>query len=517
MLTSSFLHYPFAGIAQPDVLSGNHIKLRITNRQFKIGGKDYSMFCVNDSVPAPTLRFREGEEVTIDVFNGLMVDTSIHWHGFLIPSNMDGVPHLSFPGIAPGQTFRYKFKLRQHGTYWYHSHSGFQALQGMYGAIVIDPAHAKVNPDNEKVIVLSDATTQDPYRVLATLRRKSDIYAGFRNTLTDTSTRPKNAMMWNMMRMSPYDLSDISSKIFTYLLNADTLENMPSSKIIPGTPYRLRIINAASNTIYDMRIPELDMKIVAVDGVDVEPVTVHEFRIAPAETYDVIITPKDQPYCLFGESIERSGCVAMNLSPSPGTRAPIPQITQPEQLTDVDMMGSESHHGHHGHHGKTPDNIALDMIVDKARESLEDPGVGLRNRKWRVLSYEDLVSVNLPPAPEPIREIEFRLTGNMYRYIWQFNGIDSSHAPPEIIKNNTSYLMTLHNDTMMTHPIHLHGMWSDVCKKDGTYLRKHTITVQGAQKITARISPDIVGRWAFHCHLSLHMQSGMFREVRVIA
>lgn len=548
------------------ILSGTEFNLEIGESAVNFTGNPRMATTINGSLPAPTLRWREGETVTIRVKNHLKETTSIHWHGIILPFEMDGVPGISFKGIAPGETFVYRFKVQQSGTYWYHSHSGMQEATGVYGAIIIDPAQADpIQADREYIVQLSDWTDEDPMRVLAKLKMQGDYYNYNQPTAVDffqdvSRMGLKAAMdkrkMWNEMRMSPTDLADLSANVLTYLMNGTTPAGNWTGLFRPGERVRLRFINGAANSFYDVRIPGLELTVVQADGVNVEPVTVDEFRFGPGETYDVLVQPKDDAYTIFAQAMDRTGYARGTLATRAGLEAAVPAIDPPEWLDAMsDMMGamgggmaamdhgnmSGMSHGNmegmdhgsmagmpHGamaaggassqvNHAKTEYGASIDMRVDTPRTNLDDPGVGLRNNGRRVLTLSQLHTVGGPMDPRGAeREIELHLTGNMERYTWSFDGVEYGKSTPVHFRYGERVRVILHNDTMMTHPMHLHGMWSELESPDGQFLaRRHTIPVQPAQRISFLVTADALGRWAWHCHLMLHMDTGMFREVVV--
>ena len=524
------------------VLTGTEFNLVVAETGVNFTGSPRIATTINGSIPAPTLRWREGNTVTIRVTNRLPVATSIHWHGLILPYEMDGVPGISFAGIAPGETFTYRFKVQQRGTYWYHSHSGFQEQTGMYGAIIIDPANeADKHAERDYTIQLSDWTDDDPMTVFARLKKQGDYYnfnqptVGdfFRDVATEgLSSAVAKRRMWNQMRMSPTDLADISAYGYTYLLNGMTPRGNWTGLFSPGERVRLRFINGGTQSFFDVRIPGLKMTVVQADGQEVEPVTVDEFRFGPGETYDVIVAPQDEAYTVFAQSMDRTGFARGTLASRLGLQAPVPALDKPEWLTMTDMMGAMGHGEmggmpHPGHvmgvaasnmrHARTEYGPSVDMRVDNPRTNLDDPGVGLRNNGRRVLTYADLHSVHpLADQREPGREIELHLTGNMERYTWSLDGLEYGKSTPIHFRHNEKLRVVLHNDTMMTHPMHLHGMWSDLESPDGRFLsRRHTISVQPAQRVSFSVTADALGRWAWHCHLLYHMDAGMFREVVV--
>ena len=563
------------------VLSGREIDLVIAETPVNFTGVTRMATTINGSIPAPTLRLREGDDVTIRVTNRLPVDTSIHWHGILLPYQMDGVPGISFKGIAPGETFVYRFKLQQSGTYWYHSHSAFQEMTGMYGALIIEPREEKHRADQDYVVELSDWTDEDPMRALSKLKVQSDVYNFNQSTFFDFTddvskmglqAALEKRQMWNQMRMSPTDLADLSAATFTFLMNGTTPAGNWNGLFQRGDRVRLRFINAASNSFYDVRIPGLKLTVIQADGQDVEPVTVDEFRFGPGETYDVMVEPQDDAYTIFAQSMERSGYARGTLSVRQGLTAPVPEPDSPEWLTMKDMMGAMGggamghdmmkmdsmgqtkmdhsqmsggmamDHSMHGmqqgsdnplakpsstiRHARTEYGASVDQRVDTPSTNLDDPGIGLRNlsqrglrpQGHRVLTLADLKSIDgvLDDRRPPARELELHLTGNMERYSWSFDGLEFGKSTPVSLRHNERVRIILQNDTMMTHPMHLHGMWSELETDQGELrVRRHTIPVQPAQRISFLTTPHDLGRWAWHCHLLFHMDAGMFREVVV--
>ncbi len=549
------------------VLSGTDIDLVIGESLANFTGEPRMATTINGSIPAPTLHLREGDTVTIRVTNTLREASSIHWHGIILPYQMDGVPGISFAGIAPGETFTYRFRIEQSGTYWYHSHSGMQEMNGMYGAIVVEPRDGEhIRADRDYVVHLSDWTDEEPMRVFAKLKSQGDYYNYHQPTAVDffrdaSSEGLKAAIdkrkMWNQMRMSPTDLADLSAGTLTYLMNGTTPAGNWTGQFSPGERLRLRFINGAGNTFYDVRIPGLKMTVVQSDGVDVEPVTVDEFRFGPGETYDVIVEPKDEAYTVFAQSMERTGYARGTLAVRAGLDAPVPQPDKVEWLTMADMMGAMGSmagmnhaamgqampgmdHGamamdHSQHampamaanplarpsdtprHARTEYGASTDMRVDMPRTNLDDPGIGLRNNGRKVLTLADLSTVGGAMDPRGAeREIELHLTGNMERYTWSLDGLEFGQSTPVHFGYGERVRVILHNDTMMTHPMHLHGMWSELETAEGRFqVRRHTIPVQPAQRISFLVTADALGRWAWHCHLAFHMDAGMFREVVV--
>ena len=550
-----------AGQGDAHNLRGTEFDLEIGPTPVNFTGSPQLATAVNGQVPAPTLHWLEGDEVTLRVTNRLAVTSSIHWHGILLPEAMDGVPGISFAGIPPGETFVYRFKVRQSGTYWYHSHSGFQEQSGLYGAIVIAPKGGeRVRADRDHVVMLSDWVDGDPSKVFAKLKKMSDFFNANQPTFGDFVLDIKQAgfaaavekrKMWNQMRMLPTDFSDVTASknlgvAVAYLINGTTAEKNWTGMFRQGEKIRLRLINGSATTIFDVRIPGLKLTVLSADGQDVEPVTVDELRISVAETYDVLVEPMDdQAYTIFAQSIGRSGFVRATLAPRRGMAGPVPPLEPATWLSMTDMMGamampatgamsdsqggSKMQHDHAGAmsmdqgmqpkvtHARTEYGPGVDMHVDMPRTNLDDPGVNLRDNGRRVLTYADLHTIGGPiDERKPTRDIELHLTGNMERFIWSFDGQKFSESKPIHFRHGERLRLILVNDTMMNHPIHLHGMWSELESADGEFLvRKHTINVQPAQRVAYRITADALGHWAFHCHLLYHMEAGMFREVVV--
>jgi len=554
----------FAGVGNKNGLNtirGNVFNLNIGEQSVNFTGTQRRATTVNNSLPAPLLRFKEGDDIVLHVTNHLNEPTSIHWHGLILPSEMDGVPNIStdFNGIKPGETFTYRFKAAQSGTYWYHSHSGFQEQTGLYGPIVIDPiAKDPVAYDKDYVIMLSDWTDENPMDVYAKLKKLSHYYnfnerthedlmsdidkKGLENTWNDRK-------MWNQMRMSQRDLSDVTGYTYTYLTNGITPDKGWVGLFNKGEKVRLRFINGSAMTFFDVRIPGLKMTVVSADGQNIDPVSVDEFRLGVAETYDLIVEPKDdRAYTIFAQDIARSGYARGTLTPNESLIGEVPELDSVPNLTHSDMgmdmssmdhsnmdmskpmrgmdhsnmdMGKPSMPGMNINsmltHVDTEYGPHVDARVESAQYRLDDPGVGLRNNGRRVLTYADLYNLNMTHGyPDPDREIELHLTGNMSRYMWSINGIKFSDAEPLQFKFGEVVRITFVNDTMMNHPMHLHGMWSDLETGDNMYIpRKHTVIVQPGAKISYRVKVDAKGSWAYHCHLLYHML-GMFRRVDVV-
>lgn len=561
------------GRTGPTTLRGRQFELNIGYQPVNFTGRSRMATAVNGSVPAPILRWREGERVTLKVKNNLAEDSSIHWHGLILPADMDGVPGISFAGIKPGETFEYQFDVNQSGTYWYHSHSGFQEPTGLYGAIIIDPKEPDpVSYDRDYVVMLSDWSDEKPDAIFAKLKKMSDYYNFRERTVSDVWRDIKDKgvaqtwnerSMWNQMRMSETDISDVTGYTYTYLMNGVTPDEGWLGLFKRGEKVRLRFINGSSMTLFDVRIPGLKMTVVAADGQNIEPVTIDEFRIGVAETYDVVVEPSDDSaYTVFAQSIDRTGYARGTLTPDIALTTDVPSMDVAPTLGHRDMgmdqsmrgMGAMDHSQHqmsgmetidrkimaHTNHGADKETLGkagfgstreithvaseegphVGMRAESPRSGLSDPGIGLRDHmpKYgrKVLTYADLKNLYPTSDPrEPEREIELHLTGNMSRYMWSMNGIKFSDAEPLHLKYGERVRITLVNDTMMSHPMHLHGMWSELETGDPTYIpRKHTVIVQPGSKISYLVTADAMGRWAYHCHLVYHMP-GMFREVRV--
>jgi CopA family copper-resistance protein len=532
----------------PAALTGTDFDLAIGELPVNFTGQSRIATVINGSLPGPLLRWREGDEVCIRVANRLAVPTSIHWHGILLPAAMDGAPGFSFTGIDPGGTFEYRFRVRQAGTYWYHSHSGFQEQTGLYGPLVIVPREPSLlGAKRDYTVMLSDWTDDHPVGILKTLKKESDYYNRWQPTvgdfLRDVRARGLGAaaaksLDWGRMRMNPTDLADVSAPTLTYLMNGVTPAGNWTALYSRGERVRLRFINAGAMTYFDVRIPGLPLTVVAADGQDVHPVTVEEFRIAPGETYDVIVAPHgEEPYTIFAQSTDRSGYARGTLAPRTGLSAPVPAPDRRVWLTMADMGHGTSadhsaHAGHAGHdtssggfavlpkgitHAPEEFGPTVDMRTATPSARLDDPGVGLRDNGRRVLAYADLAGIFPDPdGRDPGRTIELHLTGHMGRYQWSFNGVGFLDAEPLRFNYGERLRIVLVNDGMMEHPIHLHGMWSDIEDEQGRFrVRKHTVSVQPGHLSSFRVTADALGRWPFHCHLMLHMENSMFRAVIV--
>lgn len=526
---------------EPQVLAGTDFDLFIGETPVNITGNPRTAMTINGGIPGPLLRWREGDTVTLRVKNKLNADTSIHWHGILLPANMDGVPGLSFHGIEPGGMYVYQFKVRQNGTYWYHSHSGLQEQSGVYGPLVIDAKEPEpFQYDRDYVVMLTDWTDENAVDLMKTLKKQSDYYNYNKPTVGDFihdvsekgwGSTVADRKMWAEMKMNPTDLADVSGATYSYLMNGQAPNSNWTGVFRPGEKLRLRFINGSAMTYFDVRIPGLKMTVVAADGLHVKPVSVDEFRIAVAETFDVIVEPTQEAYTLFAQSMDRTGYARGTLAAKVGLSAPVPPLDPRPLVTMDDMgMGGMDHGsmagmdhsamampGMQSHPETEKDNPLVDMQAMTTTPKLDDPGLGLRNNGRRVLTYSDLRSTfEDPDGREPSRTIELHLTGHMEKFAWSFNGVKFSDAEPVRLKYGERVRVVLVNDTMMTHPIHLHGMWSDLEDENGEFMvRKHTIDMPPGSRRSYRVTADALGRWAYHCHLLYHMEMGMFREVRV--
>ena len=570
-------------------LTGPNIDLTIGQSPFTVNGRTATATTINGVLPAPVLRLREGQNVRLAVTNQLDEDTSIHWHGILLPFQMDGVPGVSFPGIRPRETFVYEFPVRQSGTFWYHSHSGLQEALGHYGPIVIDPAGADpVAYDREHVLVLSDWSFMHPHEIFDKLKKSPGYFNRQRTTLAgllDGSDRMslEERRMWGEMRMDPRDILDVNGSTYTYLINGHGPRENWTGLFRPGERVRLRIINASAMSIFNVRIPGLPMTVVQADGENVRPIETDEFQISVAETYDVIVQPtEDRAYTIVSEAIDRSGMGRATLAPRLGMTAEVPPLREVPNLTMKDMgmgdmggMGGMDHgsmgaqpggamagmdHGamtgasggamagmDHGavpaqpagampgmDHGsmagmnmRDPENAPPDMAVGVGVDAIamapanrmgERP-IGLQDVPHRVLVYTDLVSLqpNKDQRP-PSRTMEIHLTGNMERFMWGFDGRKFSElVEPIRFERNERVRVTLVNDTMMSHPIHLHGHFFELVTGGpaGHKPLKHTVNVAPGSKVAFDLTADAPGDWAFHCHLLMHMHAGMFNVVTV--
>ena len=532
---------PGLGADRP-ILTGPNIDLTVGHSPFTVGGRTGHAVTVNGTLPAPLIRLREGQNARLTVTNTLDEDTSIHWHGLLLPFQMDGVPGISFPGIKAGETFVYEFPVRQAGTYWYHSHSNLQEAMGHYGPLVIDPSGADpVAYDREHVLVLSDWSFLHPHRILDRLKKSPGYFNRQRTTLSgliDGSDRMglRERRMWGSMRMDPRDILDVNGSTYTYLVNGQGPQENWTGLFRPGERVRLRIINASAMSIFNVRIPGLAMTVVGADGQNVRPVETDEFQISVAETYDVVVRPtEDRAYTIVAEAIDRSGMARATLAPRLGMTAEVPALRPVPNLTPRDMGMESMDHGAMDHgsmdHGamsmrdpsKAPPGMAVgvgvDMISPAPADRLGERPLGLQDAPHRVLVYTDLVSLspNKDPRP-PSRSLEIHLTGNMERFMWGFDGRKFSElVEPIRFERNERVRVTLVNDTMMSHPIHLHGHFFELVTGGpaGHQPLKHTVNVAPGSKVAFHLTADAPGDWAFHCHLLMHMHAGMFNVVTV--
>ena len=506
-------------------------RVRIDTGDFRKTGVGY-----NNSQFPTVLRCKEGEEVTINVKNNLNETTSIHWHGLILPFTQDGVPGISFNGIPPGETFTYRFPITQAGTYWFHSHSGFQEPDGAYGAIVIEPRGGeRVRADRDYVVQLADNHPHSGRKIMRNLKRMPDYYNRSQRTLQtlvkDSRADSLQAAlqergMWGRMRMMPTDIEDVQG--FTASINGWSTSQNWTGLFRAGEKVRLRFINASAMTYFDMRIPGLKMTVVQADGNDVKPVTVDELRIAVAETYDVIVQPREnKAYSIIAESVGRTGMVRGTLAPREGMAGAVPAMRSKPLLTMADMGGMMGGMDHSNMAGMDHSNMAgMDHsnMGGRSEPSSVDPsyanGSGLIPRAYnggKFLSYADLTAARPKyKYRKPSRTIELRLTGNMERYIWSINDVKFNDAEPIVLKYGERVRIRFINETMMAHPMHLHGLWSLVDMGKGSRNPiKHTVNVNPAMTVDIDVEVDEPGQWAFHCHLSYHADAGMFRKVVV--
>ena len=527
-------------LAMP-TLSGNEIRLLIGHTPVVIEGKTIHAVTINGTVPGPLLRLKEGERVRIAVTNSLDEDTSIHWHGLLVPPEMDGVPGVSFPGIRAGETFVYEFPILQSGTYWYHSHSGLQEAEGHYAPIIIEPAGPDaVQSDREHVIVLADHSEMHPHLIFKRLKQQGGVFNYQRQTiaglLAGEDQSAAERAEWARMLMDPTDISDVTGAVMTFLVNGHGPNDNWTGLFRPGERLRLRFINAAAQMIFNVRIPGLKLTVVAADGQNVRPVEVDEFQIGNAETYDVLVQPtEDRAYTLVAEAVDRSGMGRATLAPRPGMTAEVPPLRERPLATMKDMGMDMSAHGHgsgamdHGSMSmdmRDPANAPrvrmgpeVQMISPMPTDRTGETGQGLEDAGHRVLAYTDLIALERnPDTRAPSRALEIRLTGNMERFTWGFDGWKySDDPPPYSFRRGERVRITLVNDTMMTHPIHLHGHFFELVHAPIGYLpRKHTINVLPGGKVSYDVTAE-EGDWAFHCHMLYHMHAGMFQVFKVRA
>ncbi|OYY91834.1 MAG: copper-binding protein [Sphingomonas sp. 28-66-16] len=569
------------------MVSGQDIALTIARQTMRIDGRLSHAIGINGTVPGPLIRLREGQNVRLTVNNDLDEDSSIHWHGLLVPPQFDGVPGISFPGIKPRSRYLYEFPIKQSGTYWYHSHSGMQEQLGLYGPIVIDPAgDDPVASDREHVIVLSDHSQMSPEAIFRKMKQMPGYFNYQKQTLGGLLAGKNQSLeqraMWGGMRMDPTDIADVNGSTYTFLVNGHGPEDNWTALFSPGECVRLRVINASSMTTFNVRIPGLKLTIVQADGQNVRPVMVDEFQIGVAETYDVVVQPSDDTaYTLVGESVDRSGMARATLAPRAGMAAAVPALRKRPLASMKDMgmgdvgamdmagsgdpNGAAVDHAAMGHDmggmapgskmagiapasaaipgmsgGDTMQNMSMTGMDMKMRDFSNaptiaknpgvqtvsmnpvdrtgEPGQGLENVGHRVLVYRDLMALDRnPDVRAPSRSLDIHLTGNMERFMWSFDGVKMSDATePFAFTEGERVRVTLINDTMMAHPIHLHGHFFELVTGHGNHApRKHTVIVQPGGKVSWDLTADAVGDWAFHCHMLYHMMAGMMRTVSV--
>ena len=531
-----------------DEVSGRVIDLAVGQGAIEVAGRSGHAFAVNGSVPGPLVRLKEGEAVTLRVANHLAQDTSIHWHGLLLPFQFDGVPGVSFPGIKPGETFVYELPaLRQSGTYWWHSHSDLQEQTGHYGPIIIDPAGPDpVQADRDYVLLLSEFSPLHPHTIMAKLKKGEEYFNRQKTSWTDDyRLSGSDRRMWAGMRMMPTDIADVTGSTYTYLINGHAPEDSLEYLFSPGERVRLRIINGSAMSFFNIRIPGVRMSVVQADGKNVRPIEVDEFQIGTAETYDIVVEPTAEAHTIVAEAMDRSGMAVATLASRAGARAPVPSLRDPVLLTMTDMgHGGMDHsgggHSNMGHapstggmdHGSMkmrdtsslPPNVAvgpgIDMVSANPADRMGDPGLGLDNVGHKVLTYRDLTALEPNDDPrKPSRHMQIHLTGNMERYMWSFDGRKFNAVADQPIRfaYNERVRVKLVNDTMMAHPIHLHGHFFELVNgADRMHQpQKHTVIVQPGGSATFDLTADEPGDWAFHCHLLYHMHAGMFQVVTV--
>ena len=531
-----------------DEVSGRVIDLAVGQGAIEVAGRSGHAFAVNGSVPGPLVRLKEGEAVTLRVANHLAQDTSIHWHGLLLPFQFDGVPGVSFPGIKPGETFVYELPaLRQSGTYWWHSHSNLQEQAGHYGPIIIDPAGPDpVQADRDYVLLLSEFSPLHPHTIMAKLKKGEEYFNRQKTSWTDDyRLSGSDRRMWAGMRMMPTDIADVTGSTYTYLMNGHAPEDSLEYLFSPGERVRLRIINGSAMSFFNIRIPGVRMSVVQADGKNVRPIEVDEFQIGTAETYDIVVEPTAEAHTVVAEAMDRSGMAVATLTSRAGARAPVPSLRDPVLLTMTDMgHGGMDHsggdHSNMGHapstggmdHGSMkmrdtsslPPNVAvgpgIDMVSANPADRMGDPGLGLDKVGHKVLTYRDLTALEPNDDPrKPSRHMQIHLTGNMERYMWSFDGRKFNAVADQPIRfaYNERVRVKLVNDTMMAHPIHLHGHFFELVNgADRMHQpQKHTVIVQPGGSATFDLTADEPGDWAFHCHLLYHMHAGMFQVVTV--
>ena len=517
-------------------LSGEDIELSIGDHHFATGGRSGHAIAVNGSIPGPLIRLKEGQDVRLHVTNNLDEDSSIHWHGLLLPFQFDGVPGVSFPGIKPGQRFTYEYPIRQHGTYWWHSHSGLQEQAGHYGPLIIEPAEPDPRYDRDYVVLLSEFTPIHPHEIMRKLKVGEHYFNRQMMTATEGDLSGEERRMWGQMRMNPRDISDVTGVTYTYLINGHGPADDLQLEFNPGERVRLRVINGSAMTFFNIRIPGVPMTVIQADGKDVEPVEIDEFQIGTAETYDVIVQPKDGSHAFVAEAKDRSGMGVASLTSHKGHKAAPPPLREPVTLTMTDMgMMDHAAMGHgdtagtggmdHSMRDKSllPGDVevgpGVDMIAPMPMDRMDFPGLGLDTVDHRVLRYTDLRARATNPHRMIEREMEIHLTGNMERYMWSFDGKKFTAVRDDPIRFgfDERVRIKLVNQTMMAHPIHLHGHFFELVN-GADHMRqplKHTVVVQPGGTATFDLTANEPGDWAFHCHLLYHMHAGMMQVVTV--
>lgn len=518
-------------------VSGEDIALSIGDAHFTTGGRSGHAFSVNGTVPGPLIRLKEGQDIRLHVTNNLDEDSSIHWHGLLLPFQFDGVPGVSFPGIKPGQTFTYEFPVRQNGTYWWHSHSGLQEQAGHYGPIVIESATPDPRYDRDYVVLLSEFTPIHPHEIMRKLKVGEHYFQRQMQTATEGEMSGAMRRMWGQMRMNPRDIADVTGSTYTYLINGHGPADDLQLEFRAGERVRLRVINGSAMSFFNVRIPGVPMTVIQADGQDVAEVQVDEFQIGVAETYDVIVTPPDGSHAIVAEAMDRSGMGVASLTSHRGHIATPPALREVPTLAMVDM-GMMDHSAHGGGMGgsdmagmdhsmrdtsKLPADVevgpGLDMVAPMPIDRMDFPGLGLDDLPHRVLRYTDLKAKRMNPHREVDREMEIHLTGNMERYMWGFDGKKFTAVTDDPIRfgYDERVRVKLVNQTMMAHPIHLHGHFFELVNGADHMHQplKHTIVVQPGGTATFDLTANEPGDWAFHCHLLYHMHAGMMQVVAV--
>ena len=512
-------------------VGGEDIALAIGNHHFTASGRSGHAFAVNGTVPGPLVRLREGQTARLHVTNNLDEDSSIHWHGLLVPFQFDGVPGVSFPGIKPGETFTYEFPIRQSGTYWWHSHSGLQEQAGHYGPIIIESATPDPRYDRDYVVLLSEFTPLHPHEIMRKLKVGEHYFQRQMQTATEGDMPGEMRRMWGQMRMNPRDISDVTGTAYTFLINGHGPQDDLQLTFAPGERVRLRVINGSAMTFFNVRIPGVPMTVIAADGQDVDAVQVDEFQIGVAETYDVIVTPPDGSHAIVAEAMDRSGMGISSLTSHQGHIATAPPLREIPTLTMADM-GMMDHSGMNGMQGMdhsmrdkslVPDDVevgpGVDMIAPMPMDRMDFPGLGLDGVGHRVLRYTDLKARRMNPHRSIDREMEIHLTGNMERYMWSFDGKKFTAVTDDPIRfgYDERVRVKLVNQTMMAHPIHLHGHFFELVNGADHMHQplKHTVIVQPGGTATFDLTANEPGDWAFHCHLLYHMHAGMMQVVTV--